>query len=76
MSDLNSKALYKEGINRSLDKKLHEYRKIRVWQGKAVSCALTDNEIDVLAELWRKERQTTWKMTVHEVSTLMVELLL
>ena len=72
MSDLNPKAQYKEGIDRTLDRKLQEYRKIRVWQGKGVHYALTDNEVDVLAELWRKERQTPWKMTFDDVSTLMV----
>ena len=73
MSDLNPKALYKEGVDRSLDRKLQEYRKIRVWQGKGVNYALTNDEVGVLAEFWRKERQTPWKMTLDDVSTLMVE---
>ena len=66
MSDLNPKAQYKEGIDRTLDRKLQEYRKIRVWQGKGVHYALTDNQVDVLAELWGKERQTPWKMTFED----------
>ena len=63
-------ALYKEGICESLDEKFREYRKTRMWQGMAVNYALTEKEVDVMAELWRKQRQTCWKMTFHEVSTL------
>ena len=73
MSGLNPKTLYKEGMDRSLDRRLKEYRNCRIWQGKGTSNALTDDEVDMHAGLWRKERQTPWKMTYGNVSTLMVE---
>ena len=71
MSRSNPNILYKAGICRNLDEKLRIYRKTRIWCGRAVSNALTKTEVDVLARLWRKERETLWKMTVNEVSTLM-----
>ena len=71
MSRSNPNILFKPGTCRNLDEKLRIYRKTRIWYGRAVSNALTETEVDVLARLWRKERETLWKMTVHEVSTLM-----
>ena len=75
MSILNPNALYKAGVCRNLDEKLRKYRKARIWSGQALNYALTEKEVDLLAELWRKERHTLWKMTIHEVSTLMVGIL-
>ena len=72
MSGLNLNDLYKEGKCKSLDPKLRDYRKMRTWQGTGISRALTEKESDVMAELWRKEILSIWKMTMHEVSTLMV----
>ena len=65
-------ARYKKGICTSLDEKMCEYGKTRMWQGRAVNDALTEKEVDVMAKLWWKQREASWKMTFHEVSTLMV----
>ena len=76
MSSLTPNDLYKEGICKDLDKKLRDYKKMRIWQGDAITYELTDNEVDVLAKLWRKERNTPSKITVDEATTLVVVFLL
>ena len=58
MSSWDPNALYKEGICSNLDEKFRGYRKIRMWKGPAINYALAEKEIEVMAELWRKERQT------------------
>ena len=72
MCELNPNALYKKGVCKNLDKQLREYRKLRIWKGTATNYALTEKEADIMAQLWFKERQTPWKLTNHEVSSLTV----
>ena len=61
---------YCKGDNPELDKKFADYKKVNVFAGLAVDKALTDNEGDILVELWLKERTTPRKLYVHEVLTL------
>ena len=72
MSQFNLNGLYEEGLCKNLDKKIREYQKVRIWRGQAFNNLLTKKEVDVMAELWRKERMTRTRMTFHELSTLMV----
>jgi len=72
MSVLRSSDIYKKGINRDFDKKLSEYRNLRIWAGEAWKFALSEQESDIMVELWEKERETPWLTTVKEISTLMV----
>ena len=42
---------------------------MRTFSGEAWSQSLTQKEIDILAEIWRKKTYTPWKLTFREVST-------
>ena len=50
------------------------YKKLSVWSGPAISEALTEEEIKIMVTLWRKEKQTPWKLSVQDVSTLVAGL--
>ena len=70
MSGSDEGLLYKKGLNKELDKKMRMYKKISVWSGPAISEALTGEEIKIIVTLWGKEKQTPWKLSVQDVSTL------
>ena len=74
MSGSDEALLYKKGLNKELDEKVRMYKKISVWSGPAISEALTDEEIKIMVTLWRKEKQTPWKLSVQDVSTLVAGL--
>ena len=66
MSGIN--ACYQKGANSKLDKEYDLYKTMRLWRGNAMSRALSEEEIDVLVCLERKEREM--KLSVQDVSTL------
>ena len=70
MSGLSETERYKKGENRKVDEKFSAYKKISVWSGPAINKALTEGELDIMADLWRKEQQTPWKLSVQDVLTL------
>ena len=72
MSELISSRLYKPGVDEELDRKLSRYRKLRIWHGEAYTNSLTENEVDIMVKLWRKEKRTPWKLLTSEVETFMV----
>ena len=47
--------LYKKGINSKLDERYASYKRMRVFSGSSQSIALTDEESDIMIELWKKE---------------------
>ena len=63
-------ARYQKGANSKLDKEYDLYKTMRLWRGNAMSRALSEEEIDVLVCLERKERETPMKLSVKDVSTL------
>ena len=63
-------ARYQKGANSKLDKEYDLYKTMRLWRGNAMSRALSEEEIDVLVCLERKERETPMKLSVQDVSTL------
>ena len=69
MSRLRSNLRYVKGVYHHLDKKWSKYKKLRVFSGDAWSEALTEEESDNLADMWRKKRHKPWKLTFREVST-------
>ena len=62
--------LYKFGRNRPLDTKYMMYKKINLFAGEAADEAFSEDEVDILVKLWCKERSTPWKLSVHDVTTL------
>ena len=70
MSGSSEPVLYKKGENSRLDKELARYRKMRIWRGHAIYQVFTEDEIDTVAKLWRKERLAARTLTVEEVSRL------
>ena len=70
MSGSSEPVLYKKGENSRLDKELARYRKMRIWRGHAINQVFTENEMDTVAKLWRKERLAARMLTVEEVSRL------
>lgn len=63
-------ARYQKGANSKLDREYDLYKTMRLWRGNAISRALSEEEIDVLVCLERKERETPMKLSVQDVSTL------
>ena len=74
MNQADQSKLYVKGEDRNLDKKLREYRKLRIWAGKAWRKTLDESETDILLALWIKERRTPYKMSLNEVATLLARL--
>ena len=70
MSKSSKTLLYKKGQNSILDEKFSVYKKTSVWSGLAVNEALTQEEVEIMIILWKREQRTPWKLTVHDVSTL------
>ena len=63
-------ARYQKGANSKLDKEYDLYKTMRLWRGNAMSRALSEEEINLLVCLERKERETPMKLSVQDVSTL------
>lgn len=63
-----SSFLYKDGKYEHLDKKWKAYKTKRIFTGDAWSEALTKEEIEDLAKIWRKKRAAPWKLTFSEVA--------
>ena len=55
MSRLQSDLRYVKGVDDDLDKKWIKYKTTRVFDKDAWSEALTEEEIDHLADIWRKK---------------------
>ena len=64
------KLLYKKGLNKELDSKFAQYKKKNIWAGDGYLDALTDIEVKILGQLWRKERMTPGKIQTQEVIKL------
>ena len=69
MSRLRLDLRYVKGVDDDLDKKWNKYKTTRVFNRDSWSEALTEEEIDHLADIWRKKRLKPWKLTFREVST-------
>ena len=72
MPDLNELILYRKAINSKLDKDYAAYKRMRLWRGVALTRSLSEEEIDLLLCLEKKEREIPRRLTVHDVSTLTV----
>ena len=72
MSEVGSTARYIRGKDKILDRRYAEYKKIRPFSGNAWSKALTDKELGIMAELWRKERRSCYMLQINELRTLLV----
>ena len=70
MNGKKSECRYYKGKDIKLDKEYSDYQKLRIWAGKAWTKVLDDTEVDLLAELWGKQKLAPHKMTFHEVETL------
>ena len=71
---LNPHCLYKEGMDEALDRKLSEYRRKRPFVGNGYCNTLTEEEVETMVRVWRKERETPFKLEIHEVRTLLARL--
>ena len=67
-------ALYKAGVDKDLDLLYSRYKRSRIWAGKALAEALTSKEVDIMLDIWKKERSTPKKLFLHEVKALVVGL--
>ena len=64
--------LYKIGTNELLDKEYVRYKRMRLWCGQALGAVLSEEEVDILVKLQRKESRTPQKLITQDVSTLVV----
>ena len=71
MSEIAGTDLYVKGRDCKLDKKYSGYKKLSLWSGPGVSCALSEDEANSLIDLWKKDPSTPWKLTFQDVWTLM-----
>ena len=46
---------YKKGENQELDKRFEKYKKLRVWSGTSYCHALSNEEIDRMIRIWKKD---------------------
>ena len=74
MCAAKDQALYKAGVDKELDLLFSKYKRSRIFAGKAVSEALTSKEVDIMVDIWKKERSTPQKLYVYEVRALVVGL--
>ena len=72
MAESDSSARYIPGKDKLLDRRYAKYKKLRPFNGDAWSHALTEKEIDLMGELWRKERRSCWMLPLIELRTLLV----
>ena len=70
MSEELETDLYVKGRDCKLDKKYSDYKKLSLWSGLGLRCALTEQEENCLIDLWKKDKRTPWKLTIHDVTTL------
>ena len=63
-------SLYVKGLNRKLDLKFAQYKKVNLFAGRGIDEALSDKEGNTLINLWRKERMVPRKLRFRDVSTL------
>ena len=70
MSEIAGTDLYVKGRDCKLDKKYSGYKKLSLWSGPGVSCALSEDEANSLVDLWKKDQSTPWKLTFQDVWTL------
>ena len=68
MSGRRSNLRYSEGKYKDLDEKWKKFKTKRIFTGDAWSEALTEEEFENLAKIWRKKRCKPWKLTFREVS--------
>ena len=68
----NKSDLYKLGSNELLDKEYARYKRMRLWCGQALAEVLSEEDVDILVKLQRKELYTPQKLTTRDVSTLVV----
>ena len=69
MVGVNSVLSYQKGEHEDLDGKWEKYRRTHIFKGEAWSYALTDQESDIVTEIWRVKKLTPWKLTFRQVST-------
>ena len=74
MCAAQDQSLYKAGVDKDLDLLFSKYKRSRIWAGKALSKALTSKEVDIMLDIWKKERSTQQKLYVYEVRALVVVL--
>ena len=70
MKGKKSECRYYKGKDIKLDKGYSDYQKLRIWAGEAWTKVLGDTGVDILAELWGKQKLAPNLMTFHEVETL------
>ena len=61
---------YRKGVNKELDLRFSQYKKVNLFAGKAYHAALSPGEADILLELWNKEQKLPWTLTVQDVTKL------
>ena len=70
MSTPGEKTRYQKGVNKDLDLRFEKFLKKRLQQGLAAVDALTDEEIDLMAQLCKKERLRYYHLSFYDVSKL------
>ena len=58
MSSSVAQIPYKKGENKKLDERFARYKKMRVFQGSSHYKALSEQEIHLILDLWKKETFT------------------
>ena len=66
---------YKKGENQELDRRFEKFKKLRIWSGTSYCEALSNEEIDRMIQIWKKDTLKPQELTVNDVLTLMVWLL-
>ena len=61
---------YTKGLNCVLDQKYSAYKRMNPWSGPAISNVLTEEEIGIMAKIWRIEIFSPMKLSVQDVSQL------
>ena len=63
MSEITGTDLYVKGRDCKLDKKYSGYKKLSLWGGPSVTCALREDEANALVDLWKKDQRTPCNLT-------------
>ena len=58
MSNSVAEIPYRKGENKKLNERFEKYKKMRVFQGYSHCRALSEQEIDLMIDLWKKENFT------------------
>ena len=61
---------YQKGQNQELDRRFEKYKKLNFQWGTSYSEAFSDEEVDTMIKLWKKETLKPRELTINDVLTL------